>query len=126
MRMWPANRETSAGGTIVSAAFATKGYFAKQRNRRGRQLGRVLATHYHELVTEQLLPGTEQLAKALRPLVEATEQVLELDEARRAQTLIRVDAGVAVSAISTGCWDGATRCWRKNTRASGRTTLRRW
>ena len=93
MRMWPANRETSAGGTIVSAAFATKGYFAKQRNRRGRQLGRVLATHYHELVTEQLLPGTEQLAKALRPLVEATEQVLELDEARRAQTLIRVDAG---------------------------------
>ena len=26
------------------AAFATKGYFAKQRNRRGRQLGRVLAT----------------------------------------------------------------------------------
>src|SRR5207253_7356195 len=27
------------------AAFATKGYFAKQRNRRGRQLGRVLATH---------------------------------------------------------------------------------
>jgi hypothetical protein len=28
------------------AAFATKGYFAKQRNRRGRQLGRVLATRY--------------------------------------------------------------------------------
>ena len=27
------------------AAFATKGYFAKQRNRRGRQLGRVLASH---------------------------------------------------------------------------------
>lgn len=26
------------------AAFATKGYFAKQRNRRGRQLGRVLAS----------------------------------------------------------------------------------
>ena len=76
------------------AAFATKGYFAKQRNRRGRQLGRVLATHYHEVVVEQLLPGTEQLPKALRPLVEATEQVLELDDpARRARTLIRVDAG---------------------------------
>ena len=41
------------------AACATKGYFAKQRNRRGRQLGRVLATRYHELVTELLLPGTE-------------------------------------------------------------------
>lgn len=75
------------------AAFATKGYFAKQRNRRGRQLGRVLATQYQELVVEHLLPGTDQLAKALRPLVEAAEQVLELDAARRAQTLIRVDAG---------------------------------
>src|SRR5918997_524688 len=75
------------------AAFATKGYFAKQRNRRGRQLGRVLATRYHELVTEQLLPGTDQLPKALRPLVEAAEQVLALDAARPAPTLIRVDAG---------------------------------
>jgi hypothetical protein len=75
------------------AAFATKGYFAKQRNRRGRQLGRVLATRYHELVVEHLLPGTDQLCKALRPLVEATEQVLELDAGRRARTLIRVDAG---------------------------------
>jgi hypothetical protein len=75
------------------AAFATKGYFAKQRNRRGRQLGRVLATRYHELVVEHLLPGTDQLAKALRPLVEAAEQVLGLDAARRARTLIRVDAG---------------------------------
>ena len=27
------------------AAFATKGSFANQRNRRGRQVGRVLATH---------------------------------------------------------------------------------
>ncbi len=75
------------------AAFATKGYFAKQRNRRGRQLGRVLATRYHELVTERLLPGTDQLPKALRPLVEAAEAVLALDPARRARTLIRVDAG---------------------------------
>jgi hypothetical protein len=75
------------------AAFATKGYFAKQRNRRGRQLGRVLATRYHEVVTEQLLPGTDQLPKALRPLVEAAEHVLELDALRRARTLLRVDAG---------------------------------
>ncbi len=75
------------------AAFATKGYFAKQRNRRGRQLARVLATRYHELVVEQLLPGTDQLAKALRPVVEAAEAVLGLDATRRARTLIRVDAG---------------------------------
>ncbi len=75
------------------AAFATKGYFAKQRNRRGRQLGRVLATRYHELVSEHLVPGTDQLAKTLRPLVESAEQVLNLDAARRSRTLIRVDAG---------------------------------
>src|SRR5438034_1945525 len=31
-----------------TAALATKGYFAKARNRRGRQLGRVVATHYGE------------------------------------------------------------------------------
>ena len=36
------------------AAFATKGYFAKQRNRRGRQLGRVLASHYAEIVVDRL------------------------------------------------------------------------
>jgi hypothetical protein len=75
------------------AAFATKGYFAKQRNRRGRQLGRVLATRYHEVVVEQLCPGTDQLATALAPMVEAAEQVLALDATRRARTLIRVDAG---------------------------------
>ena len=39
------------------AAFATTGYFPKQRNRRGRQLGRVLATHYQEIVVDQLFDG---------------------------------------------------------------------
>jgi hypothetical protein len=36
---------------------ATKGYFAHQRQRRGRQLGRVLATDYGELVVERLYVG---------------------------------------------------------------------
>jgi Transposase DDE domain group 1 len=75
------------------AAFATKGYFAKQRNRRGRQLVRVLATHYQEIVVDQLMDGTTQLATALQPLVLAAEQVLGLDAAKRASTLMRVDAG---------------------------------
>jgi hypothetical protein len=76
-----------------NAAFATKGYFAKQRNRRGRQLGRVLATRYQEVVVDQVFDGTTQLATALQPLVRAAEAVLELDDARRATTRIRVDAG---------------------------------
>ena len=75
------------------AAFATPGYFAKQRHRRGRQLGRVLATQYHEVVVDQLFPGTTQLPGALQPLIEATEQRLELDAARRQRTIIRIDAG---------------------------------
>ena len=39
------------------AAFATKGYFDKQRNRRGRQLGRVLASRYGEIVVDRLFDG---------------------------------------------------------------------
>ena len=75
------------------AAFATKGYFPKQRNRRGRQLGRVLASRYQEIVVDQLFDGKTQLATALQPLVSAAEDVLALDEERRRATLIRVDAG---------------------------------
>jgi hypothetical protein len=75
------------------AAFATKGYFAGQYHRRGRQLGRVLATRYEEVVTDRVFAGNVQLIKALQPLVEAAEATLELDETRRTRTIIRVDAG---------------------------------
>jgi hypothetical protein len=75
------------------AAFATKGYFAGLYHRRGRQVGRVLATHYQEVVTDQLFAGNVQLIKALQPLVEAAEITLQLDEAKRRRTIIRVDAG---------------------------------
>src|SRR5712691_147659 len=75
------------------AALATPGYFAKQRNRRGRQLGRVLATRYHEIVVDRLFDGKTQLNVALLPLVVAAEQTLQLDEPHRQRTLIRIDAG---------------------------------
>ena len=75
------------------AALATKGYFPKQRNRRGRQLGRVLATRYGEIVTDQLLEGRALLVKALVPLLQAAEQVLNLDAAKRARTIVRLDSG---------------------------------
>lgn len=75
------------------ASAATKGYFANARNRRGRQLGRVLATHYGEIVTDQVFAGNTSLVTALRPLVEAAEQVLELDDRRRHRTILRIDAG---------------------------------
>jgi len=77
------------------AAFATKGYFAKQRNRRGRQEGYLIATNYEEIVTKQLFDGKTQLTKALRPLVEAAEKTLglEQDEEKRQHTILRVDSG---------------------------------
>ena len=75
------------------AQFASKGYFAGQRNRRGRQVGRVLATHYAEIVTDQLFDGKTQLPKALVPLMQCAQETLELDESERARTLVRVDGG---------------------------------
>jgi Transposase DDE domain group 1 len=75
------------------AKFASKGYFAKQRNRRGRQEGYVLGTWYEEIVVERLFEGKTQLNKALRPLIEATETVLELDEPKRTRTILRIDSG---------------------------------
>jgi hypothetical protein len=75
------------------AAMATAGYFAKQRNRRGRQLGRVMATRYREIVVDRLFDGKTQLVTALLPLVVAAEATLDLDAAKRERTLIRIDAG---------------------------------
>src|SRR5713226_6918065 len=75
------------------AAFATKGYFAKQRNRRGRQLGRVLASRYGEIVVDRLFDGKTQLTRARPPLMLAAEETLQLDEGKRRRTIVRVDAG---------------------------------
>src|SRR5947209_11504091 len=75
------------------AAFATKGYFAKQRNRRGRQLGRVLASRYGEIVVDRLFDGKTQLTRALQPLILAAEATLQLDEDQRRRTIVRMDAG---------------------------------
>lgn len=60
---------------------------------RTRQLGRVLATHYGEMLVEQLAPGTQQLGALLHDLIHETEELLALDANRRHQTLIRMDSG---------------------------------
>jgi hypothetical protein len=72
---------------------ATKGYFSGHKNRRGRQLGRVVASLYNEIVCENLYPGTVQLEKNLPELIEMAENMLDLDENRRKRTILRVDAG---------------------------------
>jgi hypothetical protein len=74
---------------------ATKGYFSDEPGRRGRQLGRVIASPYAEVVTQTLYPGRKQLTQAFTPLVTAAEAILQLDQdqSRRARVLLRVDAG---------------------------------
>ena len=75
------------------ATFASKGYFAKQRNRRGRQEAYVIGTWYEEIIVERLFAGKTQLNTALQPMLEAAEQVLELDEHKRQRTIVRIDSG---------------------------------
>lgn len=76
-----------------------KGYFADQKNRRGRQLGCVLVTRYDEIVVEQLYDGKRQLDVSVPDLLREAEHVLGLNEATpeveraKQNTVFRVDAG---------------------------------
>jgi len=70
-----------------------KGYFAKQKNKRGRQLGRVYATLYDEIVSERLYPGKTQLNRSLQELVAAAEAVLNCNPGFCKRTILRVDGG---------------------------------
>jgi hypothetical protein len=71
----------------------TKGYFAGEKNRRGRQLGRVLATWYDEIVVDLLYDGKRQLDRSLSELIAFAEEVLALDEQKRLRTILRIDGG---------------------------------
>ena len=72
---------------------ATKSYFAGKRNRKGRQIGRALATRYNEIVCDRTFDV--QLTKALQPLMGETEQTLAraYNVDKRARILVRVDIG---------------------------------
>jgi hypothetical protein len=76
-----------------SAEEARKGYLSGYGIRRGRQMGRVMASAYDEVVADRLYPGNLQLHDTLPHLVEALEKTLELDEAKRRRTVLRIDAG---------------------------------
>ena len=72
---------------------AVKGYLSGYGIRRGRQMGRVMAPAYNEVVADRLYPGNLQLRDTLPHLVEVLERTLELEEARRRRTVLRIDAG---------------------------------
>lgn len=71
----------------------TPGYFPNDKNRRGRQLGRVLATRYDEIIVDRLYDGKRVLHRSLQELVLTAEDVLEMAENKRELTIVRVDAG---------------------------------
>ena len=72
---------------------AQKGYLSGYGVRRGRQMGRVVASAYDEVVADRVYPGNLQLHDTLPHLVEALEKTLELDETQRRRTVLRIDAG---------------------------------
>lgn len=72
---------------------STKGYFANHRGQRGRQLCRVLASAYHEIVMQALVPGNTLSQVMLRPALQEVQQLLELTQEMRRRTLLRWDAG---------------------------------
>jgi len=72
---------------------ATKGYFSGHPGSRGRQLVRVLATDYDEVILERLYPGNFQLHHVLEAVLKEVEEILNLTPEQRARTLLRLDAG---------------------------------
>lgn len=71
----------------------TKGYFAGRQSCRGRQLGRVVAAAYDEIIVDQLYDGKHQLERSLPQLVGMAENALNLGQTQRGRTVLRVDAG---------------------------------
>lgn len=81
---WPCGRK---------AEVATKGYFGQAKLRRGRQLLRVVASHYREVIVDQLVAGNVYLSVSLPQLLTAAEQALQLTDEQRQRTIVRLDAG---------------------------------
>lgn len=86
-----------------SAELATKGYFARKKSRRGRQEGRVYASWYDETVCAALFAGNTNTSKAVLPLVEAAQQVLQLSPEQKARTILRMDAGAGTLEEVNAC-----------------------
>jgi hypothetical protein len=76
-----------------SAERSVKGYFGEGNIRYGRQMCRVVAPHYEEVVVDRLFAGNLKLTEALQPTVKAAEETLMLDRRKRERTVLRIDAG---------------------------------
>lgn len=72
---------------------STKGYFSGSRNATGRQLVRVSAPRYGEVLFEKLYPGNTTSCEVLKETMKEVERVLGSDRAARTRTLVRLDGG---------------------------------
>lgn len=72
---------------------STKGYFANHQGCSGRQLCRVIATTYHEILCQALLPGNTLSKATLKPAIRHAVSILAEVAACHADLLFRFDAG---------------------------------
>jgi hypothetical protein len=73
-----------------------KGYFPNKRNKRGRQLARVIAPQYEEILYEKLYAGKTNSSEVLKETIKEVERILALlaeEPEKRKRTLIRIDGG---------------------------------
>ena len=82
-------------GLITSqhAEGSTKGYFANQRGKRGRQLCRLMVTPYEEVLWQQLVSGNTLSLSMLKAALAGGQKHLHLSRSQRQQTIVRYDAG---------------------------------
>jgi hypothetical protein len=83
-------------------AGASKGYFANsKKGTTGRQLIRVAASQYDEIVYQKVCPGNASSSEleTLKAVLSATLQMLGLEAKQKGQLLIRLDGGFGTTAI---------------------------
>ena len=76
-----------------SSEGSTNGYFSGERNATGRQLVRVSARNYGELIFEKLYPGNTLSLEVLKGTLKEVERILGSGRASRERTLLRLDGG---------------------------------
>jgi len=75
-----------------------KGYFAGQRNQRGRQIARISAPAYHETLHSRLFPGNTQGRDRLREVIREWEAGWPWPPERRREILWTMDGGFGTDA----------------------------
>jgi hypothetical protein len=79
--------------TSKHAEGSAKGYFANHVGHYGRQLCRIIATSYDEILWQALLPGNTLSQATLKPAIQQAQTILDLSADTRRQTVLRWDAG---------------------------------